>query len=250
VNEGCFEPITVTAPEGTIINCTFPASVGSRTNTGWYIHGAIFGALAQALPDRIQSGNGLMSSIHTYGAEADGRVFNAHLFCGGGRGATSQGDGMGLNMFPSSASNVPVEVFELNSPAIVVAKELMTDSAGAGRHRGSPGQRIVFGKLPSHPHSLNMYFHPNRLTFAPQGIFGGKPGTKTNVIVNGEVLSDTPAAMTNGYVTLADADDRLVVEFPSGAGAGDPSERPADHVKRDVDSGLVSDEAARSEYGG
>ena len=43
VNEGCFEPIKVTAPEGTIINCTFPASVGSRTNTGWYLHPAIFG---------------------------------------------------------------------------------------------------------------------------------------------------------------------------------------------------------------
>ena len=116
------------APEGSIINCTFPASVGSRTNTGWYIHAAIFGALAQVLPGEIQAGNGLMSSLRTYGFENGGRVFNAHLFCGGGRGATSAGDGMGLNNFPSSASNVPVEVFELNSPALVVAKEFIPDS--------------------------------------------------------------------------------------------------------------------------
>ena len=249
VNEGCFEPITVTAPEGTIINCTFPASVGSRVNTGWYIHGAIFGALAQALPDRIQAGNGLMSSIHTYGTEADGRVFNAHLFCGGGRGATSSGDGMGLNMFPSSASNVPVEVLELNSPTLVVAKELMTDSAGAGRHRGSPGQRIVLAKLPSHPDPLNIYFHPNRLTFAPQGIFGGLPGTTTRVTLNDRVLSDDPASMTNGFVTLEGPEDRLVLEFPSGAGAGDPRERPRDRVQRDVENGLVSEHSAREEYG-
>ena len=242
VNEGCFEPISVTAPEGTIINCTFPVSVGSRTNTGWYIHGCIFGALAKAIPEQIQSGNGLMSSIRTYGAEADGSVFNAHLFCGGGRGATSRSDGMGLNMFPSSASNVPVEVFEVSSPALIVGKELIPDSAGAGKYRGAPGQRVTVGKLPSYESPLNVYFHPNRLSFAPQGIFGGKAGTKTNVIVNGDMISDDPASMTSGYVTLNDSDDRLVLEFPSGAGAGDPAERAPDLRERDLRNGLMSEE--------
>ena len=249
VNEGCFEPISVTAPKGTIINCDFPASVGSRVNTGWYIHGCIFGALSRAVPDRIQSGNGLMSSIHAYGAEADGRVFNAHLFCGGGRGATSGGDGMGLNMFPSSASNVPVEVFEVSSPSLIISKELMADSAGAGRHRGSPGQRLVVGKLPSHPDPLNIYLHPNRLSFAPQGIFGGRAGTKTRVILNGESLTEDPSAMTKGSVTLSAPDDRLTLEFSSGAGAGDPKERPRELVERDTLNGLVSPEAAKREYG-
>ena len=249
VNEGCFEPISVRAPEGTIINATFPISVGSRTNTGWYIHGCIFGALAKALPDRIQSGNGLMSSIRTYGTDADGRIFNAHLFVGGGRGATSQGDGMGQNMFASSASNVPVEVFELNSPTLIVAKELITDSAGAGRHRGAPAQRVIVGKLPSHPAPLNIYFHPNRLSFAPQGIFDGHPGTKTEVIHNGDVLSDDPSSITNGNVTLENSDDRLILEFPSGAGVGDPTERPSELVDRDVKNGLVSAENANSKYG-
>ncbi len=249
VNEGCFEPITVTAPKGTIINCDFPVSVGSRVNTGWYIHGCIFGALSKAVPDRIQAGNGLMSSIHTYGAEADGRIFNAHLFCGGGRGATSQGDGMGLNMFPSSASNVPVEVFEVNSPSLIVSKELMEDSAGAGRHRGSPGQRLVVGKLPSYPAPLNIYLHPNRLSFAPQGIFGGRAGTKTNVIVNGESVSEDPSSMTRGSVTLSAPEDRLTLEFSSGAGAGDPRERPQDMLERDALNGLVSERAAQFVYG-
>jgi N-methylhydantoinase B/oxoprolinase/acetone carboxylase alpha subunit len=249
VNEGCFVPISVAAPDHSLLNCTFPASVGSRVNTGWYIHGAIFGALADVLPERIQAGNGLMSSLHTYGTEADGRVFNAHLFCGGGRGATSAGDGMGLNMFPSSASNVPVEVFELNSPAVVVSKEFMPDSAGAGKHRGAPGQRVVLAKLPSHPQALHIFFHPNRLSFAPDGIFGGKAGTKTRVILNDEVLSDDPASMTQGHVSLASDTDRLTVEFPSGAGVHNPRQRPADRVRRDVQNGLVSPESARQVYG-
>jgi N-methylhydantoinase B/oxoprolinase/acetone carboxylase alpha subunit len=249
VNEGCFVPITVSAPEGSLINCTFPASVGSRVNTGWYIHGAIFGALAEVLPNNIQAGNGLMSSLHTYGTEANGRVFNAHLFGGGGRGATSTGDGMGLNMFPSSASNVPVEVFEHHSPAIVLSKEFIADSAGAGKHRGSPGQRVVLAKLPSHPHSLNIFFHPNRLSFAPEGVFGGQAGTRTRVIINGEVRSDNPTAMTHGFVTLQHDTDRLVVEFPSGAGFGPPPERDPALVQRDVQNGLVTPRSARQDYG-
>ncbi len=249
VNEGCFEPITVSAPQGSIINCIFPASVGSRVNTGWYIHGAIFGALAELIPDAIQAGNGLMASLRTYGTESDGRVFNAHLFCGGGRGATSTGDGMGLNMFPSSASNVPVEVFELSSPAMVIAKEFIPDSAGAGKYRGSPGQRVTLAKLPSHPHPLNVYFHPLRLTFAPDGVFGGKAGTKTRIIVNDEVLSDAPSAMMQGCVTLAQTTDRLIVEFPSGAGFRDPEDRDRAQVLQDVQNGLITPQSAKRDYG-
>ncbi|MFQ5989634.1 MAG: hydantoinase B/oxoprolinase family protein [Candidatus Methylomirabilales bacterium] len=248
VNEGCFEPISVYAPQGTIINCAFPASVGSRVNTGWYIHGAIFSALAAVLPDRIQSDNGLMSALRTYGTEADGRVFNAHLFCGGGRGATSTGDGMGLNMFPSSASNIPVEVFELNTPALVVAKEFIPDSAGAGKYRGSPGQRVVLSKLPSHPFPLNVYFHPNRLSFRPHGIFGGKEGTKTRVILNNRIIGDDPEAMKLGYITLERDADRLEVEWPSGGGIYDPKERDRALVLQDVRDGLVTSERARIDY--
>ena len=87
------------------------------------------------------------------------------------------------------------------------------------------------------------------LTFAPQGTFGGQAGTTTRVTLNNQVLSDDPASMTNGVVTLEGAEDRLVLEFPSGAGAGEPSARPGDRVQRDVENGLVSDERARDEYG-
>ena len=249
VNEGCFEPIKVSAPAGTIINCTFPASVGSRVNTGWYIHGAIFSALAEVLPKSIQAGNGLMCSVRTYGVEANGRVFNAHLFCGGGRGATSAGDGMGVNMFPSSASSVPVEVFELNSPAVVVAKEFIPDSAGAGKYRGSPGQRVVISRLPGHPNPLNIYFHPHRLSFPPTGIFGGGAGTRTRVIFNDAVLSDDPAALKQGQIALQSDADRLALEWPSGAGAYDPRERDRGLVLRDVRDGLITPDKARTEYG-
>ena len=240
VNEGCFEPIRVTAPEGSIINCTFPASVGSRVNTGWYIHGAIFQALSAVLPDRIQAGNGLMSILQTYGVEADGRVFNTHFFCGGGRGATSGGDGTGHNMFPSSASNVPIEVFELNSPVLINAKEFVQNSAGPGKFRGSSGERVSMSRLAGHPHPLHIYLHPHRLSFAAEGAFGGKPGTKTVVALNGETVSDADSPMELGYVTLDHDTDVLTVEFPSGGGMFDPLDRDQEQAAEDRQNGIVS----------
>ena len=240
VNEGCFEPIRVTAPEGSIINCTFPASVGSRVNTGWYIHGAIFQALSAVLPDRIQAGNGLMSILQTYGVEADGRVFNTHFFCGGGRGATSGGDGTGHNMFPSSASNVPIEVFELNSPVLINAKEFVQNSAGPGKFRGSSGERVSMSRLAGHPHPLHIYLHPHRLSFAAEGAFGGKPGTKTVVALNGETVSDADSPMELGYVTLDHDIDVLTVEFPSGGGMFDPLDRDQEQAAADRQNGIVS----------
>ena len=242
VNEGCFEPIRVTAPEGSIINCTFPASVGSRVNTGWYIHGAIFQALSAVLPDRIQAGNGLMSILQTYGVEADGKVFNTHFFCGGGRGATSGGDGTGHNMFPSSASNVPIEVFELNSPVLINAKEFVQNSAGPGKFRGSSGERISMSRLAGHPHPLHIYLHPHRLSFAAEGAFGGKPGTKTVVALNGETVSDADSPMELGYVTLDHDTDVLTVEFPSGGGMFDPLDRDQEQAAADRQNGIVSSE--------
>ena len=240
VNEGCFEPIRVTAPEGSIINCTFPASVGSRVNTGWYIHGAIFQALSAVLPDRIQAGNGLMSILQTYGVEADGKVFNTHFFCGGGRGATSGGDGTGHNMFPSSASNVPIEVFELNSPVLINAKEFVQNSAGPGKFRGSSGERVSMSRLTGHPHPLHIYLHPHRLSFAAEGAFGGKPGTKTVVALNGETVSDADSPMELGYVTLDHDTDVLTVEFPSGGGMFDPLDRDQEQAAADRQNGIVS----------
>ncbi len=242
VNEGCFEPIRVTAPEGSIINCTFPASVGSRVNTGWYIHGAIFQALSAVLPDRIQAGNGLMSILQTYGVEADGKVFNTHFFCGGGRGATSGGDGTGHNMFPSSASNVPIEVFELNSPVLINAKEFVQNSAGPGKFRGSSGERVSMSRLAGHPHPLHIYLHPHRLSFAAEGAFGGKPGTKTVVALNGETVSDADSPMELGYVTLDHDTDVLTVEFPSGGGMFDPLDRDQEQAAADRQNGIVSSE--------
>jgi N-methylhydantoinase B/oxoprolinase/acetone carboxylase alpha subunit len=248
-NEGDFAPVSLYAPEGSILNCKFPASVGLRVNTGWYLHELIFGALASVLPDRVQAGNGLMSSLRAYGIDPAGRPYNAHLFAGGGRGAGGGSDGLSANMFPSSAANVPVEVFELNAPVLVTEKELMADSAGAGTLRGWPGQRLSLAKLPTYPLSVSVYFHPARLSTPAKGLFGGREALSSRLIFHDEVITDDPAAFTEGTVTLEKDTDVLTYEISGGAGIGDPSQRARALVRQDVRDGLVSAEQAERLYG-
>ena len=80
-------------------------------------------------------------------------------------------------------------------------------------------------------------------------IFGGKNGTRTRIIFNEQILSDDPGAIRNGYITVDSSEDRLILEWSSGAGVLDPKQRDQELVQNDVKNGLVSPEAARLVYG-
>lgn len=237
-NQGTFRPFTIKAPEGSILNCRQPASVGSRTRTGWHLHPLIFGAMEPVMPDRVQAGNGLMHSVHAYGQEEDGRFFNAHFFVAGGRGASRGRDGIGRNCFPSSARNVAVEVFESRVPVLVHDRNLRPDSAGRGAWRGAFGHRIEFGKLPGYSRPLSFFLNPDRLRFPPRGLAGGEDGPLTEIRLNSERLG--PDEIGSGQVTLRGPDDRFEVAVPGGAGYGDPAERDPKLTAEDVKAGLAS----------
>jgi N-methylhydantoinase B/oxoprolinase/acetone carboxylase alpha subunit len=237
-NEGTFRPIRVIAPEGSILNCSVPAAVGSRTRTGWHVHALIFGALASALPDRVQAGNGLMHSIHVYGQQPDGRFYNAHFFTAGGRGASLGRDGIGRNCFPSSARNVPVEIFESRTPVLVRMRSLRPDSAGLGQWRGAFGHQLEFSPLPGYPLPVNVFIDPDRLRFPPKGLAGGQDGPCTEVFVNGRKLA--PDDLRSGQITLATPDDRLELRLPGGAGYGPLERRDPELVAADLRSGLAN----------
>ena len=146
-NAGCYKPITVDAPAGSMLNCDRPASVNIRTRTGWYIGPNIYLALADATPHRVQAFTGLPSSAQFYGVEENGRLYSDHLFQGGGQGASAGSDGKSALLYPTSAANTSVEMFEARVPALVLRKELIVDSGGAGNFRGGLGQVISTRKL-------------------------------------------------------------------------------------------------------
>lgn len=219
-NEGCFTPMHVKAPEGSILNAGRLAPVNSRTQTGWHIHSLIFGALAPAMPDRVQAGNGLMYALYAAGSERNGRSFTTYFFAGGGRGAGGGKPGLGYNCFPSSASNVPVEALESRVPIMVEERVIMPESGGDGIYPGTPGHRFTLRRLPRSGADVRLYLHPDRLRHPAPGLFGGGHGNRTRVLLNGASLADADGHLMQGEVVLASDDDRFTSEMAGGGGIG------------------------------
>lgn len=246
-NAGCFRPLHTRAPEGSILNCRYPAAVNARTMVGWYCAPAIFSALAQVLPDRVQGFTGMPFSAGAYGRKPDGSVYNDHLFQGGGQGAGSQHDGQSTLLFPTSASNTSVEMFETRTPLLVERKEHIPDSGGAGKYRGGLGQRVELHKVRDDGEPALIHLHPQGVRVAVPGLFGGEAGRQANVVLDAAGERFGPEDV-GGLAELTRPDEHLTIELGGGAGFGPPEERPLTAVQHDFDEGLVTPEGL-SRYG-
>lgn len=137
---------------------------------------------------------------------------------------------------------MPVEVFELRTPALVRARTLRPDSAGAGEWRGAFGHRLELSPLPGYPRPVSCFLDPDRLRFPPRGLHGGEDGPCTAITVNGRALG--PDDIGSGQITLASPADRLELHIPGGAGYGPPERRDPQLSEADTRSGLVSPSGA------
>ncbi len=248
-NAGCYRPFTVKAPEGSMLNCTKPAAVNLRTRTGWYIAPNIFKALARALPDKVQAFTGLPVSVTFYGRDRDGRSYSDHLFMGGGQGGSAAGDGKSSLLYPTSAANTSVELFETRAPILVVEKAYLTDSGGAGAHRGGLGQVVKARRLADDGPETLASVYPEGVGTRTEGLFGGRTGGD----VRG-VLVDPAGTVVKDYgsgqlATLTGSDEIVEVRLAGGAGYGNPLDRPVDLVARDLQDGYVSRDSAERDYG-
>ncbi len=248
-NAGCYRPFTVTAPEGSIVNCTRPAAVAARTRTGWYLAPAVFRALAGAAPSAVQSPTGLPVAVNVSGHEADGSFYADHLFMGGGQGASAHGDGKSGLLYPTSASNTSVEVFEARGPMLVEEKVFLADSGGAGAARGGLGQRVRFRKLRDDGLPALAALFPEGAKAVLPGLAGGHAGGRAFAGVR-----DTEGRLTRDcgageLVTLRHSGEIAEIVFAGGAGYGDPRSRAAEQVQADLADGRISAAAAREVYG-
>ncbi len=246
-NHGSVAPIRLSAPEGSVVNCRFPAAVAARMQIGHFMTEIIYRALAPVLPDRVIAGSGGTPATMNvfYGRRADGRPFHAVLIRGGGMGAGGASDGAGCFIFPANGANTPVEILESDTPLIVERRELLPDSGGAGKFRGALGRRVVF-RVPDDEHApqppVYLGIQSGRFRLPPEGLFGGKPGARARFLVNGE-----PG---NPYgLTQLRPGDVVTMDAAGGGGFGDPAERDPEAVRADVRAGKVTPEAARREYG-
>ncbi|MGH9044773.1 MAG: hydantoinase B/oxoprolinase family protein [Acidimicrobiales bacterium] len=248
-NAGTQRPFTVKAPEGSILNARRPASVRWRITVGQQLPELMLRALTPHVPDRVIADCGsspMWLWMFSGWDRRHGRfVFQSHFM--GGLGARAMRDGTPTTSFPFNMSDTPVEVWENETPVLVQERRLITDSGGAGRHRGGPGQRIQFSVAPGSSQNLDGPLHiglsGGRFQTPPQGLAGGGPGTPGRVFVDGIHF-----ARPLGEIDVTEQ-TTVTMELPGGGGFGDPTTRDPAEVRRDVEDGLVSDEAARSVYG-
>jgi N-methylhydantoinase B len=240
-NDGSFQPIGVTAPEGSILNAVHPAPVGARHIIGHFLPGVIHGALEGAIPDRVlaQGADSLWNTQFT-GQRESGEPFTYVFFSGGGMGARPNGDGLSATAFPSGIQGVPAEVIESISPVVMHKREFRPDSEGPGRHRGGLGQEMELGVRSHSPWVLSAMY--DRTRCPARGIRGGSPGAA------GAVRTADGRELHPKRQQRMDAEERVVLSLPGGGGYGDPLEREPCLVARDVADGLVSAKRAREVY--
>ncbi|HXJ83707.1 MAG TPA: hydantoinase B/oxoprolinase family protein [Candidatus Methylomirabilis sp.] len=238
-NEGSLRPIVVTAPPGCLLNAVPPSPTGGRHIIGHFVNPLIFGALADALPHRVQGDSGMMNLISVQGTHRDGRGVSSIYFASGGFGALDGMDGAATLPSPSNMTGTPVEIWENLTSTHIEKKVLLPDSGGPGTYRGGLGQEIVLRNDTGHP--LTVSCLAGRTEFPPLGRHGGRPGRLREVLIN-----DTPVSAKGRYVLQPG--DRLVMREAGGGGFG-AAPRSPDKVRQDVSMGFVSREGAARDYG-
>lgn len=241
-NEGAFRPVHVLAPPRSILNCEPPAAVAARHLVGHFLPSAIFGALAQAVPERVISGGADPIWLCVWrGSRPDGAApFMVSTFQVGGMGARPGKDGLYTTGFPSGVAGVPAEVVETLSPLVQRRRELRTDSGGAGEFRGGLGQATAWTRQGDGPWSVSAMI--DRTRHAAEGLAGGLPGAR-----GAFQLGDGRTLPPKTVVHFAPG-DAVQLCLPGGGGYGDPLARPPERVLRDVVDGYVSIEGAERDY--
>ena len=232
-NEGAYRPIRMKAPEGSLVNSRRPAPCNSRGRVGHMIVPVVFGALAQAVPDAVPAEPGAPAPrLAFFGQGSDGAEFQCLLITSGGLGASRDRDGLPGKSFPTNTKMASIEVMESDAPVRFLRRELVTDTGGAGRHRGGLAQEIDIEVLGGH----NIYVSTSseRIKNPPRGYRGGEHGA--------------PAMLTKNHVeylapkarTMLKPHDVVTVRTPGGGGFGPARQRSAQAIAYDVANGYVS----------
>ena len=212
-NHGSLLPIKVTAPEGTVVNCRYPAPVAARHMVGMYVPMPVLKALAQVVPERVLAeGPGAPWTAQVVGERDDGLPFVSTQFSfAGGMGARYGKPGPAATAYPTGVGATPLEVIEADSPVVFRRREIMPGTGGRGRNHGGDGQIVAFQVRTSKPWMLNA--SPAGMKYAPEGLAGGQAGELGHFSINGQVRHAGGKSMLN-------PDDVVTLQTPGGAGYG------------------------------
>lgn len=249
LNRGLTRPFTCIAPEGSILNPVEPAAVGMRSLTCARLRSLIFGAFAQAVPDRMPAAPAGSSSIMNV-MTTDNRTHKTVIaavnpIVGGGGGMPHRDGTNGSGADSAYLKNTPIEITEAEVPIQFVRYGLMPDSGGAGRWRGGLATALDFKVFA--PDTRITARNRDRSRFRPWGTLGGKAAQPSRFSLN----PGTPRERVLGNVdfVIAEPGDVIHIHSPGGGGRGDPLDREPERVLLDVERGYVSLDSARDDYG-
>jgi N-methylhydantoinase B len=247
VNEGCFRPLRVVCPEGTIFTARRPAPTSTYWETKNHVTDLVWRALAESVPERLTAGH-FLSVCGTVVAgthPGSGELFLLVEPQAGGWGAAIDRDGeSGLFCVGDGETYViPVEVTEARHGVLVDRYELDVTDAGAGRHRGGRGCVRAYRALTDV--TLTATFGRHR--FEPWGVAGGRPGSPNLIRIRARERGDEVFGKCARY-RLKEGDVACLVTG-TGGGWGDPLERSVEAVVDDVRNGYVTIDQARRHYG-
>ena len=247
-NSGAWRPVTVLAPEGSVVNAQYPAPVVyANHEMSHRICDMVFGALAAVIPDRVMACSQGTSAVLTLGGTdyRTGEHYVSYETVKGGFGARPDRDG--INAVASGISNTmntPVEVIEMSFPVRVESYELLPDSGGAGRWRGGLGARRTWRILERGSRATVCC---ERTRSAPFGIEGGAAGAPARISV---VDPDGAERVLNSKGAFdAPAGALVVFDVPGSGGYGPPAARDPARLGEDLADGYVTPEGARRDYG-
>ena len=219
MNAGSLVPVSVHAPEGSIVNANPPHAVaGGNVEVSQRVVDTVLGALAEALPNRVPAaGQGTMNNVTIGGTRSDGSSFAYYETIGGGMGASAEADGLsGVHVHMTNTLNTPIEALEQAYPFRVAAYRLRDGSGGAGQHRGGDGLVREYEVLV--PVTVTML--STRRTEGPWGRDGGDPGAPgRNVLVHPNGQEEVLPAHFSRRLPVG---SRLRIETPGGGGFGHP----------------------------
>jgi N-methylhydantoinase B/oxoprolinase/acetone carboxylase alpha subunit len=235
-NGGCFRPISLHLPEGSLLNPKEPAAVNARTATIKRVAGSILAALAEVLPDRVPAASsGEMVMLALGGRTPSGAAFVTADQIAGGSGASRYLDGVDvIETDATNGMNLPAEALELESPIRLLQVALRPGSGGAGEHRGGLGTIREFEMLTD---EISMSYRGERHFSQPRGLFGGEDGQSARAVV---IRADgTQEPIPSKIVSTLHRGDRLLIETAGGAGYNPPAGRAAAATAADLADGKV-----------
>jgi N-methylhydantoinase B len=245
-NAGCYRPVKVMAPPGTCVNATSPAPVVHRIAIAHRLATVLFGALHQAIPERMPAAYYAVSYVVTFQTIDPklGRKVLVEIEIGGCGGLPHTDGASAMSFGMHNNANIPMEMIESDMPLTFLGYGLLPDSGGAGRQRGGLG---LWREWRIDCASAQLSTNLDRFKFAPFGLDGGLPGSLSTLILTRDGVRQTlPSKVTNLMLHKGDV---VRLETSGGGGFGPPRSRARELIERDVHQGYVSAHAAAALYG-